>query len=508
MERPGHGYLGTLVRVDPFGQPVEAGGTGLGDELRGLFYAIWRRKPLIVLVMLISFFLAVAHTRTATPLYTSTTELLIDPREKELTGGEVVPTGLGSSALGADTALVESQVAIIRSESVIGRLIARLDLETDPEFAGGSGFTSTLLAIFRALLYGDADAYERSPYDQAKRTLDKRVEVNRVGNTYVVRIQTRSPDPEKAALISNTLAEIYVEQSRLHARTSTLAAATEIDSRLDDLRTAATYAAQAVEEYREAQGLIGAQDLLVVEQQLRDVNGQLSAAQSEAERAAAELDQARQALSDPLAAGLGAPQSSLADNLRSRLAEISAQETAASRLLLPNHPTLVTLSEERRSIENELRNELTRILRRYETAHNVAVRNAEALAQQLAALRTDAARSNSDSVRLRELEREAELTREIYETFLARSIQVNEQVGMQAENTRIISEAYPSSRPSHPKGKVALAAALIGGLMVGLALAWLLHLIHGTPLPPRTTRPRAAYPHPDPDDGLTGMRNE
>ena len=503
MERPGHGYLGTLVHVDPFGQPVETDKAGFGDELRAIFHAIWRRKPLIVLVMLVSIFLAVAYTRSATPLYTSTTELLIDPREKELTGGEVVPTGLGSSALGADTALVESQVSIITSESVIGRLIEQLNLESDPEFAGSPGSTGTLIAIFRALLYGDAEAYERSPYDQAKRTLAKRVEVKRVGNTYVVRIQSRSPDPEKAALISNTLAEIYVAQSRLHARTSTMAAAMEIDSRLDDLRTAATYAAQAAEDYREEQGLIGAQNLLVVEQQLRDINAQLSAAQSEAERARAELEQARLALSDPLNAGLGAPQSSLADNLRARLAEISAQETAASRLFLPNHPTLVTLTEERRSIEGELRNELTRVLGRFERAYNVAVQNAAALEQQLAELSTDAARSNSDGVRLRELEREAELSREIYETFLARSMQVNEQIGMQAENTRIISEAYPSSRPSHPKGKEVLAVALVGGLMIGLALAWLLHLIHGTPPPSRTV-----HAHPDPEDHLTGARYE
>ena len=468
--------------------------SGFNEDLRVSFYALWSRRVLIMVITAIGIAIALLYIRVATPLYTSVTEILIDPRKKQVTEGEVVPSGLGSSALGADTALVESQLAIIQSESVIRGIIAREQWDQDTEFIGSNGPLNKMIDLAKWLVYGNARVNGISPYEKAKRKLRKQLQIKRKPNTYVMHIAMRSSDPAKAARIANGLAQIYVSESRNHSVTATLEAASELDGRLEDLRIAASRAAKAVEDYRRENGLIGAQNMLVVEQQLRDTNDQYGLALAATKAAKARLDEARRLLDDPLLVNVQSEifESSVSNRLLMTLAAARAQEARLSVQLLPSHPRMQAAIEERRSVEAALRRELSRVMERYQVAHNVALQKERALDKQLKQLQSTAAKSNLDSVKLSELSQQARSARSVYEDFLARSKQVKEQIGLHTNNTRIISEAYASSRPSHPNAKLLLAALGFAGLIVGLLIAWLLHILQGTAMPyrPRQTLAR------------------
>lgn len=467
--------------------------TGFAAELKECASAMWRQRWVVIGVTVLALFLAVLYVRSATPLYTSVAEILIDPRKKELTEGEVVPSGLGSSALGADTALVESQVAIIHSESVMARIISRENLDQDPEFVGGikSEVVKALVGTAKSVVLGDASSSAMSPYDRAKRKLLKRLKVKRKGNTYVVQIAMRSTDPEKAARISNGIAQIYVSESRRHSSNTTREAATELDSRLSDLREAAQAASQAVEDYRRENGLIGAQNLLVVEQQLRDTNNQLGLAQAATETAKSNLDEARRLAKRPLNGAVQSEvlESSVSNGLLVRLADARAREANLAVSYLPQHPQMQAAVQLRRSLETALRRDLARVTERYQVTYNVALQNQKAMERQLAKLQDTAAKSNSDGVRLRELEQEAASSRQVYETFLTRAKQVKEQIGLPTGNTRIISVAYATSKPSDPNPRVLLPAALVVGLLLGLLTAWLMYVFNPGPVQPTYIRP-------------------
>lgn len=463
------------------------------SELRACAAAIWRQRWLVVGITVLALFLSVLYVRSATPLYTSVAEILIDPRKKELTKGEVVPSGLGSSALGADTALVESQVAIIHSESVLARIISRENLDQDPEFMGGikSVFLKAVVDTTKSILLGNTSGSPMSPYDKAKRKLLKRLKVKRKGNTYVVQIAMRSNDPEKAARISNGIAQIYVSESRRHSANTTREASTELDSRLSDLRKTAEAASAAVEEYRRENGLIGAQNLLVVEQQLRDTNNQLGLAQTATETAKSNLDEARRLANRPLNGAVQSEilESSVSNGLLVRLADARAREANLSVSYLPQHPQMQAAVQLRRSLERALKRDLARVTERYQVAYNVALQNQKAMERQLAKLQETAAQSNSDGVKLRQLEQEASSSRQVYETFLTRAKQVKEQIDLPTGNTRIISVAYASSKPSNPNPRVLLPAAVVVGLLIGLLTAWLMHLFSPAPVQATYVRP-------------------
>jgi uncharacterized protein involved in exopolysaccharide biosynthesis len=71
------------------------------------------------------------------------------------------------------------------------------------------------------------------------------------------------------------------------------------------------------------------------------------------------------------------------------------------------------------------------------------------------------------SVRLRELEREAEASRALYQSFLTRARETGEQQSIDNTNLRVISKATPPRDKSWPPRLLLIAVALVGGLGIG-----------------------------------------
>src|SRR5262245_1663707 len=95
----------------------------LADDLRLVIRAFAHRWRMFLGIIVAFVFAGLLYIWFATPGFQSTVEILVDPRARNVVEGEVTPSGLGSSSFGADTALVDSQVGIITSRSVLGALI-------------------------------------------------------------------------------------------------------------------------------------------------------------------------------------------------------------------------------------------------------------------------------------------------------------------------------------------------------------------------------------------------
>jgi capsular exopolysaccharide synthesis family protein len=79
--------------------------------------------------------------------------------------------------------------------------------------------------------------------------------------------------------------------------------------------------------------------------------------------------------------------------------------------------------------------------------------------------------SGIEQVRLRELQREADANRTLYETFLARYKETNAQESLALPNSRMVSKADIPVQPSFPKTILILALAVALGLSFGSLLA-------------------------------------
>jgi polysaccharide biosynthesis transport protein len=196
------------------------------ESVRTVAGAILRRWPLLLMSMLTSLLLALLFLLIVTPRYISTAKILLDSQPKRVVDGAVVQSGLGSSAAGADTILVDTQGELIQSATVLQRIVDSEKLTTDPEFAvpHGGGVRIMLRNTLGRSLFGNERELPpvTNPTDIALwRFSDKHLRVRREGNTYTFSISVMSQDATKAARLANAIAQAYVKGHNRRPRLET-----------------------------------------------------------------------------------------------------------------------------------------------------------------------------------------------------------------------------------------------------------------------------------------------
>jgi uncharacterized protein involved in exopolysaccharide biosynthesis len=363
--------------------------------------------------------------------------------------------------------LVESQIRVVLSEAVLRPVVEKLSLDKDPEFVGGNVVTDLLKAV---LPLGPSE----DPRIVALRALQKSVDALRASRSYVILVKARSEEPEKSARIADTIATVYMEhEARTHADTTRRLEAA-LASRLKELAEQARLSDEAVQTFRRQNNLVGPGGRLINDQQLEDLNGRLVAARTTTATQRARLDQVERLLrsgADPDAIA-EAVQSTTITNLRTQYAEIMRQDGTASVLLGPRHPDAKAIQEQRARQRGLITDELRRIAASTRGDYLRAKASEDALATELDTLKRNATTTNEASVRLRELERVAQSSRTIYESFLVRAKELGEQGRVDASGTRVIAAALPPNRPTGTRGGIVLLA-LLAGLAAATALVWM-----------------------------------
>jgi uncharacterized protein involved in exopolysaccharide biosynthesis len=201
----------------------------LADVLAVLAF-IRRHVPIISLTCFAALGLATLYLITAVPTFTAKALLILNSKAT-----------LGDAA--AVSTIVESQIEIIRSESIASAVIEKLDLAQDPEFATGRG--SGMISISR-LLGWSKPATEASAARYALEPFERKLSVKRVGPTYLVEITFGSRDPDRAAQILNAVAEKYITHQMDKVA---LQDQKWVKDRLNELSTQALTAQKALEDY-------------------------------------------------------------------------------------------------------------------------------------------------------------------------------------------------------------------------------------------------------------------
>ena len=417
-------------------------------------------RLLIALFVLAGAVIGVVLSKTLPPRYVAVAQIYLDPRG--LPGAERDPSNAQDST--GYINLVESQARIVSSQLVLDRVVASEALDKDPEFAP-KGFS----------LFGGQEAPGESTR-AAVRALAQRLTVRRPERTFIIEIGVASRDPAKAARLANAVAHAFIEvQSVLYAQ-SARETSTVLTARLEGLRHQLLGAERQVEEFKAKNGLVGTREQLVSDQQLRDINQQLTLARVRTEDARARSDQVQTALKQrgdlgPLTESLNL---GTVTALRGRVAEAQRQLADLSTDLGPQHPAVKkaqsVLADARKAMETESRRIADSFKRDYERAAAAQA----AIEDNLAAAQKLTIANNETAVRLRDLEREADATRTLYESFLNRARRSGEAPNIDGTSTHIVSVAVPpKDRASPPGGLVSMIAGGLAGLMAALGWIWL-----------------------------------
>jgi succinoglycan biosynthesis transport protein ExoP len=432
-------------------------------DLRGFWLLLRRRAGLIGACLCAALLLAGALLYLIVPQYAATTVVLVDPRQQKVVQSEAVLAGIGS-----DAAAVESQVEVIRSATVVRRLIDKLSLTNDPEFAQpGIG------ARIRAMI-GIVGEEPRDPAARVAVAIQDRLWVQRRGLTYVIEIGFRSQDPAKAARIANAIANEYLTEQTSAKQGATSTASTWLEGRIAELSERVTRAERAIAAFKASHNIVGTgEGRTLAERQISELNQQLVLARARTAETRARFEQVRRA--SPVGGEAGTPPEALSSpviaNLRTQYAQAARTEVEITSTYGPRHPALQTTTAQMADLRRQIEREIARISAGLRNEYEAAVSREKSLDASLAALKKQAAGTDQDTVELRELEREAAASRTLLEQFLARAKETTEQQTLQTPDARIISPASPPLVPSFPRPGLLLAVAFAGGLILGIGSA-------------------------------------
>jgi succinoglycan biosynthesis transport protein ExoP len=453
---------GTLDEEAPAGLAESASLLDFGR----LWLIIRRRIQLIGAIVVAVSIATVAALAIIPPRYSSTAVVLVDPRQPRVTSSESVLSGIGS-----DAAAVESQVDLISSSALAARVIKRLGLTDDPEFNSPS--TTQRLSQ----LFGFDSSDPDTQFNWIVRHFQEKREVHRRGLTYIIEITFTSAVPAKAARIANAMAQMYQDDQRAAKFDATEKASAWLNDRIEELRTRVRESETAVANYKADNHLVDtAAGITLVQRQIETLNQQLILARASTAEARARIDQVEQITSrSGNAAGLNeALQSPVIANLRSQYAEVARTEAELASALGSQHPTLQRVRAQLADLRRQIDGEIVRILAGVRNEYEVAQSREASLEGDLARLKEQAARFDRADVRLRELQREAQANRTLFDQFLARSKETTEQQSLQIPDARIVAPALAPVRPNRPGTPLLLLVALAVSLMLGVGVALVL----------------------------------
>ncbi|GKQ53257.1 GumC family protein [Bradyrhizobium sp. Ce-3] len=406
---------------------------------------------------------AVGATQLVTPRFTAITDLTISPSNLLVTPNDLYAANVQSDSQILD---VESKMRTITSGNVLHRVIDKLGLRNDPEFAD----RLRLLDLSWLFDRRASDAAERNDLMVA---LAKRIKVTRQERSYVVTMSVWASEPAMSARLANSIAQTFREQVVRADAERAGRAAQGLTARLGELKAAAAEAEDRTEAFRRAHGLQqGPSGQPLSSEAMERMSGKLTDAKARLAEAEARYNEVSRAVA-LYGVQAGAVQSQTLSGLLADEAALRRQIATLTQTLGPRHPAMLNAMAESEALTKAIKSETERLRSAARFEVDQAKVALDTLNEETRTLRGNVSVDDQAQVKLRELEREASAKTALYQTFLTRSGEAAERQQIDATDVRVISPAVAPFRPTWPPRPIiaAAAGAALGLLLCAAALA-------------------------------------
>lgn len=433
---------------------------------------LWRKKRWILIPTLIAAICAIIYVNIATPIYRSEARLLVVGQENIFLRPDA-EKGTAMDRSDVDQEAVASQAQILMSRDLALRVIKDLRLADLPEFdpvLRGVSLPGTILSLFGL----GRDTLRMSPEDRVLTNYYERLRVLPIDKSRVIQVEFQSSDSELAARVVNAIVDAYLSIQRAAKQEQTRNASQWLLTEIEKLRPKVAEAEAAVENFRAKANLfVGTNNSNLQQQQLSELTSQLSAARANK----ADLDAKARLIRDLLKSGRPVDSAEIVNSdLLKRLVEqrvtLRSQLAEQSTTLLERHPRIQELRAQINALDAQIRGELERQVRAFETDARIAGARVETLTATMDRLKNQVAASSGQDVQLRALEREAKTQRDLLESYLAKYREASARDSLDAvpADARVISRATVTNNPVFPKKIPIVLIAILGTAFVATAL--------------------------------------
>ena len=438
------------------------------QDARRYLAMLHKRRAIVLTCLALSLGTAVLYNYTTRPVYQATTQILIDrDTPNVLPNKELVELVQG----GMD--YYQTQYQLLKGRTLAERAVEQLKLQTHPELATGPMLNPWErvrgLFGFQPSAVVDPSGMPLSPAAAAFRS---RIQVEPVTGSRLVNLHFRAYDPRVAADAVNALAQLYIEQS-LELRFTTSTEATGwLSDRLKEQQAKVEAAEQALQEYREREGLVGRESREgLVDQKLGTLNGAVLEARTD--RIAKETLYRQIASLGPgqiesfaLVLGSGPVQA-----LKTELNALQKEEAQLGDSLGDRHPEILRVRGQIRATEEKIRAEMRNVTRAAESDYRTALARESRLQASLDAVKGEAQDSNRKSMEYMAKQREVDTNRQLYQDLLTKTKQTGLETELKTTNIRVVEKAETPRGPVLPRKMRSYQVAVVLGLLLGIGLA-------------------------------------
>lgn len=461
-------------------------------DLRVYWHTFIKYKWIIISITIAIASLMALKTMSDPPIYKATASILI-----EFNQVNVIDIKEVYSVKSYLSKYYKSQLKILESRGLAEKVVDKLNLSYHPAFNQGAppkGFS-----YYRQHWLSKVQWLQVSPPVEPKAPTAQQkykavvgivmagLNISEVEKSQIINISFDSTDPQLAALVPNTLAEVYIESDLEAKLAMTNKAASWLTKRISGLRDQLREAELALQRYIESEGLT-------------NVAGVKTIATKQIEETAAELVHARINLAklenvykqveglqsrtfqnfESVPAIFNHP---LVQGLKTIELDVEKQMFELKERYGPKHPIFIASKAELHSAREHTDKQIQKAIARITKEYELAIANVKTLEHSLEENKSTIREINRKEYTFAILEREVEVHRQLYDLFLTRFKETDASQDVQALQStvgRVIEQAIAPSVAYKPRNKFIIAISLIFGFMGSTLLAYLLEYLNNT----------------------------
>lgn len=382
-----------------------------------------------------------------------------------------------------DPAFRETQVGIIRSRVLVGKVVGRLELDRHPQFSAGKD--SLLDKLKQKVGLGKA---ARTDPKIAKRLITNRlidlIDIKSQRDSYLMNLSLTLGDPELAANITNSLAQEYIDSVQANRSLASESSEKWLLDRLEVVNKDLRSAELALQEFKERENIIGSskQNDGIVSQEVDMISSRLLEAKQKRLGSEALYQQviATERGSGDLQ-GITAIQSdTIVQSIRSELVELESKQGELSQRYGPEHRRMVELASQIAATNANLDRQIRRVVSAIKSQYDLAKESESFLKSSLGSSTNKVQSLGRKQFDLLALEQEVRTQRDVYQAFLKR-LNENRATGVSVnENVRITDPAEAPLRALPSKAPVLIAVLSVLTALFGFFIGLLRELFDNT----------------------------
>lgn len=468
-------------------------------DLISLFRTLWRGKWIIAICALLFLVMAFFYVSGLEPQYRATAKVMFDLEEQNITDIEDVIT---RGEFNNDD--LQNQIEVLRSTALIERVIEDLRLAENPEFnpvlrpepmSFFERFVPWLSMppeLREVLINTGVMAGEGPTPDAALEARRQRLTVienvlegltlSPIRNSTVIEIGYTSSNPNTSARIANAIADQYIVE-QLEGRLEATRSATDwLSERVGDLEKKVEEAESAVASAQSRLAAESGQTLEITQAQLVELNSARTSATARRAAVAATLDRLERGLQSG-ANVASVPEfrdAPLIQGFRVQESELVTRAIQLRKNVGEDHPSVQRLNLQIEELRRKIEAEAEQIVVSVRVELDASDALIAELSDRVRELEEKTLGQSANEIELRQLEREAQAARLLYENFLNRLQETSQQESLQSADARVITPAEVPNEPLTQTRNRTLAIGGILGVLVGAGIVFLLNALNNT----------------------------